>query len=246
MEQKSSFNSTALALFVTTATVTTLSQKVSLSSIVGGIYDKLCVHMTETWYRNVLYRQNDNSVILDCGIGTSAALIRCKDIIMEKNLKIIGVDYNELYVNAAKENICRAKLEDYIQVYCASIYDIDRIREYIKNQKLQTVYFSGSFSLLPDPSSALLTVSRLLEENGKIYITQTYQRRTPPLIAQIKPLIKYITTIDFGQLVRVQDVEKIFEKTKDVLEVEVHEVMGKDSIDNVFQAAYLSILKLKR
>lgn len=71
MEPTSSFNSTALALFVTTATITTLSQKVSLSSIVGGIYDKLCVHMTETWYRNVLCRQNDNSVILDCGIGTS-------------------------------------------------------------------------------------------------------------------------------------------------------------------------------
>lgn len=174
-----------------------------------------------------------------------AALIRCKDIIVEKNLKIIGVDYNDLYVNAAKDNISRANLEDYIEVHCASIYDIDRIREYLKNQKLQTVYFSGSFSLLPDPSSALLTVASLLEDHGKIYITQTYQRKTPPLVAQIKPLIKYITTIDFGQLVRVQDVEKIFEKTNHVLDVEVHEVMGKDSIDNMFQAAYLSILKLK-
>jgi ubiquinone/menaquinone biosynthesis C-methylase UbiE len=286
MEPSSSFNSTALALFVTTATVTTLSQKVSLSSIVGGIYDKLCVHMTETWYRNVLCRQDNNSVILDCGIGTSgesihlifetyhkyytnktiamtirifyasthffiskttwiAALIRCKDIIMEKNLKIIGVDYNELYVNAAKDNIRKAKLEDYVQVYCASIYDIDQIREYMKDEKLQTVYFSGSFSLLPDPSSALLAVSHLLRDNGKIYITQTYQRKAPPLIAQIKPLIKYVTTIDFGKLIRVQDVEEIFEKTRDVLEVEVHEVIGKDSIDNMFQAAYISILKLK-
>jgi ubiquinone/menaquinone biosynthesis C-methylase UbiE len=174
-----------------------------------------------------------------------AALIRCKDIIVEKNLKIFGVDYNDLYVNAAKDNISTANLEDYIEVYCVSIYDIDRIREYLKNQKLQTVYFSGSFSLLPDPSSALLTVASLLEDDGKIYITQTYQRKTPPLVAQIKPLIKYITTIDFGQLVRVQDVEKIFEKTNHVLDVEVHEVMGKDSIDNMFQAAYLSILKLK-
>lgn len=165
---------------------------------------------------------------------------------MEKNLKIVGVDYNDLYVNAAKDNISRANLEDYIQVYCASIYDIDQIREYLKDQKLQTVYFSGSFSLLPDPSSALVTVASLLDDDGKIYITQTYQRKTPPLVAQMKPLIKYITTIDFGQLVRVQDVEKIFEKTNHVLDVEVHEVMGKDSIDNMFQAAYLSILRLKQ
>jgi hypothetical protein len=74
MEAKSNFNSTALALFVTTATLSTLSQNISLSSVVGGIYDKLCVHMTETWYRTVLSRQNDNAVILDCGIGTSGTL----------------------------------------------------------------------------------------------------------------------------------------------------------------------------
>lgn len=173
-------------------------------------------------------------------------MIRCKDVILNKNLKIIGIDYNDLYVKAAQENIIRASLEENVKVYCASIYDIDKISQIVGEQELHAVYFSGSFSLLPNPSDALMLVSTLLKEDSKIYITQTYQRKSPPFIARIKPLIKYVTTIDFGQLVRVEEVEKIFGKTKHVLDLEMHETMGKESIDNIFQAAYLSILTVRR
>ena len=72
-----------------------------------------------------------------------------------------------------------------------------------------------------------------------IYITQTYQRRTPFFLPYIKPMLKYMTTIDFGELVKVEDIVKTFKQSG--LEVVKHEVI-KGSVDNAYQAAYLSIL----
>ena len=44
-------------------------------------------------------------------------------------------------------------------------------------------------------------MAALLKPGGKIYITQTFQRRALPGMSVVKPLMKYCTTIDFGQLV---------------------------------------------
>jgi hypothetical protein len=104
------------------------------------------------------------------------------------------------------------------------------------------VYFSGSFSLLPKPLEALHSLSSILEPNhGRIYITQTYQRHTPFLLHRVKPLLKYLTTIDFGNLVTTDEIMELY-KTSGLV-MEEHEVI-QGSVDNYYQAAYLSILKL--
>ena len=114
---------------------------------------------------------------------------------------------------------------------------------------VDAVYFSGSFSLLPDPTKALQLASNFINKNNKtddwgskgtVYITQTYQRTTPFFLPYLKPLLKYATTIDFGQLVREEDVLETFRQSE--LEVVKHEVIP-GSVDNRFQAAYLSILR---
>ena len=58
-------------------------------------------------------------------------------------------------------------------------------------------------------------------------------------MSYVKPMMKYLTTIDFGQLVSEEDVLQTFEESG--LTVVKHEVI-EGSVDNVFQAAYLSIL----
>lgn len=55
----------------------------------------------------------------------------------------------------------------------------------------------------------------------------------------MKPLLKYATTIDFGQLVREDEVLKTFKNSG--LELVKHDVIP-GSVDNTFQAAYLSVL----
>lgn len=220
-----------------------------LSKIVSGIYDKIIINMTEVWYKTVLERQNQNAIILDVGIGTAGALLRCKDTIKSKNLHIIGVDYNDFYIKAAEEYIKDNEMEDYITVHPLNIYDEIKVHKVLEDsikgdvKKVDSVYFSGSFSLLPDPSGALLAVKKVLKEgSGRIFITQTYQKRTLPLLSQVKPMLKYVTTIDFGQLIKVDEVETTLTSVEsEGLVLKEHEKI-KDSIDSYLQAAYLSIL----
>lgn len=113
------------------------------------------------------------------------------------------------------------------------------------------MYFSGSFSLLPDPQQALISIQAVLRgesgagagtgtDAGKVYITQTYQKRPSFWMGKIKPLLKFITTIDFGKLVTVEEIRELLENVEGLV-LEEHEVM-EGSLDNYWQAAYLSVL----
>jgi ubiquinone/menaquinone biosynthesis C-methylase UbiE len=237
------------------------------------VYDTLILRMTEKWYRAVLLQVKDGSIILDVGVGTGGALLRCADIIISKNLYIVGIDIDTAYVESGKVAILASNISNRVSIDQVDVYDgkeklLDLVTKLVNNgggddgvtrmnknasasngQFVDAVYFSGSFSLLPDPVKALRLVSTfVITDKGqnnnntepKVYITQTYQRHTPFFLPYIKPLLKYATTIDFGQLVKEEDVLQTFKESG--LEVVEHGVIP-NSIDNRFQAAYLSILR---
>ena len=221
------------------------------------VYDVVILRMTEKWYRAVLQKLDDGSIVLDVGVGTGGALLRCADLIKAKKLKVVGIDIDAAYVEAGKASIEEAKLSDSISIDIVDVYEgKEKILDLAKKlgatvnshgQFVDAVYFSGSFSLLPDPIKALQLVSEFLKRNtktgangGGIYITQTYQRRTPFFLPLAKPLLKYATTIDFGKLVKEDEVLQIFKESG--LEVVEHNVIP-ESVNNSFQAAYLSILR---
>eukprot|EP00804_Cyclotella_cryptica_P013467 CCRYP_005196-RA/>CCRYP_005196-RA protein AED:0.00 eAED:0.00 QI:186/1/1/1/1/1/2/265/256 len=220
------------------------------------IYDVIILRMTEKWYRAVLERVDDGSIVLDVGVGTGGALLRCRDLVTSKNLKVIGIDIDAAYVEAGKLSIQDAGLADRISIDLVDFYQgseavLDLAKQMgvtpdAKGGFVDAVYFSGSFSLLPDPVNALKLASTMVKEKGDgnkkgaIYITQTYQRKTPFFLPYVKPLLKYATTIDFGQLIREEDVLKTFGESE--LEVVQHQVIP-GSVDTRFQAAYLSILR---
>lgn len=221
------------------------------------VYDVVILRMTEKWYRAVLQKLDDGSIVLDVGVGTGGALLRCADLIEAKKLKVVGVDIDAAYVEAGKASIVEANLSDSISIDKVDVYEgKEKILDLSKKlgadvnshgQFVDAVYFSGSFSLLPDPVKALQLVSEFVKRNtktgadgGAIYITQTYQRRTPFLLPYAKPLLKYATTIDFGKLVKEEEVLQMFKESG--LEVVEHNVIP-ESVDNRFQAAYLSILR---
>eukprot|EP00985_Skeletonema_marinoi_P030559 scaffold32618_cov141-Skeletonema_marinoi.AAC.2 len=218
------------------------------------IYDALILTMTEAWYRAVLEKMPDGSTLLDVGIGTGGALLRCTDLLVKKDLKVVGIDIDSAYVEAGHEAILYAGMDDRISINVVNVYEAkEKVMELVKQMGgsedsdgrfVDAVYFSGSFSLLPDPVKALHLVSEFVKtkdgEKGSIFITQTYQRKTPFFLPYMKPLLKYATTIDFGQLVTEEDILRTFEESR--LEVVQHEVIP-GSVDNSLQAAYLSILR---
>jgi SAM-dependent methyltransferase len=171
---------------------------------------------------------------------TVGALLRCKDIIKEKNLTVIGIDYNNFYINAAQTCIEEQNMTNKISVHAISIYDEEALKKIMASKKVDSVYFSGSFSLLPDPKGALAAILKVLKPKGEVYITQSYQKKYSPVMSRVKPLIKFVTTIDFGQLVTVKEIAELLSDV-DGLEVKEHDVM-RGSLDNRWQAAYLSVL----
>jgi ubiquinone/menaquinone biosynthesis C-methylase UbiE len=225
-------------------------------SVVGSfrsiVYDVLVLRMTTIWYDVVLRRLHEGSTILDIGIGTAGALIHCQDLLKTRNIRVVGIDYDQDYVMEAQKAIAKEGLQDYISVLHMSVYDMETRRNKLKipgkeaaPSEFDAAYFSGSFSLLPDMCGALRVTCRLLQPKAPIYITQTYQRKSPPLLSYIKPLLRYITTIDFGQLIFEQEAKDLFynvvPKECDLNVVEHDVIPG--SLDTALQAAYLTILE---
>jgi hypothetical protein len=78
-----------------------------------------------------------------------------------------------------------------------SIYD-HRPPIHLNVKVYDVVYFSGSFMLMPDPVKCLLHVKSIMAAGGTIIFTQTFQEYRNPLVDFIKPILKFLTTIDFG------------------------------------------------
>lgn len=106
------------------------------------------------------------------------------------------------------------------------------------------IYFSGSLMLMPDPATALSRTSRMLAPplggaggvQPSIYVTQTFESKAgrasaaARCIACIKPLLKWVTTIDFGQATFRGDFEAVVEAAglQVVEEQEIGRAVGGD------------------
>lgn len=55
--------------------------------------------------------------------------------------------------------------------------------------------------LMPDPLKAIETSKSMLEKDGQIGFLLTLNKHENKLLQKLKPLIKRITTIDFGNVV---------------------------------------------
>ena len=78
------------------------------------IYDVLIVRLTEGMYREVLQRLDPGSTLLDVGIGTGTALLANKTMMCDKNIYVVGVDYEQCYINKGKKNVRNENLNDKI------------------------------------------------------------------------------------------------------------------------------------
>ena len=211
------------------------------------IYDIVIVKMTSKWYKTVLERLPQGARVLDIGIGTGSALAQNASIVEQKDLRIVGVDYDQTYVTKCEQVIRDTSgLIGRTCVVCKSVYDGDLQRvanataSVDENELFDAVYFSGSISLMPDPAEALRCTAQLLKPNGRLYITQTFQRKGTKFMEYAKPLLKYVTTIDFGKLTYEKDVVNFIQESG--LEIVENSIIP-GSVDTYFQAAFIIVLK---
>lgn len=157
------------------------------------IYDALILNLTARWYAEVLQRIPEGAAVLDVGIGTAGALLANADQVERKHLQVTGIDIDAGYVKRARKAMARSRVGDCVQVHQESVYDH-------AGGPYDAVYFSGSFMLLPDPEAALRHCAALLKPDGAIYFTQSIQQQRSPWLETLKPMLRRITTIDFGRV----------------------------------------------
>jgi SAM-dependent methyltransferase len=162
------------------------------------IYDTLILRLTSRWYAEVLRRVPDGAALLDVGVGTAGALLSNADLVNRKRLRITGVDIDADYIERARRNVRRSSLADVVEVRHESVYDH-------QGGPYGAIYFSGSFMLLPEPERALRHVCTLLVPGGRIYFTQTIQKKPARWLEILKPMLRWVTTIDFGRVTYEDD-----------------------------------------
>jgi SAM-dependent methyltransferase len=157
------------------------------------IYDTLILRLTSQWYAEVLRRVPEEAALLDVGIGTAGALLANAGVVERKRLRVTGIDVDADYVERARRRVRASPVADRAEVRLESVYDH-------RGGPYGAVYFSGSFMLLPEPERALRHCGALLEPDGRIYFTQTFQTRPARWLEALKPMLKRVTTIDFGRV----------------------------------------------
>ncbi len=162
-------------------------------SMRSAIYDFLILRLTARWYAAALDRMPEGARVLDVGIGTGGALLANAGDVRRKRLRLTGIDIDGDYVRRARRRLAGSPLVDSVEVWKESVYD------HVAGP-YDVVYFSASFMLLPDPERALRHCKGLLATGGRFVFTQTIQRRTVRWMETLKPLLRRITTIDFGHV----------------------------------------------
>lgn len=187
------------------------------------IYDKAIGPLTGKWYSCVLDHIGENSHLLDVGIGTGGALVENASAVRAKGLHITGVDIDRDYVKRAQLAMYKNDLVDNVDVILESVYDH-------QGGPYDAVYFSASFMLMPDPAQALEHVSSLLKPGGRIFFTQTFQDKRSKFAERAKPLLKKLTTIEFGTVTYQEDFLAVLEAgDQEVLELSTMGQQGSRS-----------------
>eukprot|EP00465_Bigelowiella_longifila_P012838 CAMPEP_0185254168 /NCGR_PEP_ID=MMETSP1359-20130426/2858_1 /TAXON_ID=552665 /ORGANISM="Bigelowiella longifila, Strain CCMP242" /LENGTH=196 /DNA_ID=CAMNT_0027836875 /DNA_START=122 /DNA_END=712 /DNA_ORIENTATION=+ len=195
--------------------------------------------------------------------------MRNKSTVKKKKLHVVGIDYETAYVERAEKVIAWNRLSDLVTVRCKSIYDpgvpalistdLKELHQKEKSEKnsnlvsgsdedenkrqlFDAAYFSGSLTLMPDSPAALKVAAAMCEPGAPIYITQTFQLQHSPITEIVKPLMKYLTTIDFGQLTYLSKLDEIASKAG--MEIEANTPI-EGSVQNRWQSARLIIMRSK-
>lgn len=159
----------------------------------GYVYDALILRLTTRWYAEVLRRVPEGAALLDVGIGTAGALLANADLARRKRLRVTGIDIDADYVERARRKLRDSPLAELAEVRRESVYDH-------QGGPYGAVYFSGSFMLLPEPERALRHCGARLDPGGRIYLTLTIQQQPARWMEVLKPMLKRVTSIDFGRV----------------------------------------------
>jgi ubiquinone/menaquinone biosynthesis C-methylase UbiE len=160
------------------------------------LYSLIVADVTDGCYRTVLDYVRPGSRVLDVGIGNGAMIKRHHRAIVDRQLRIVGLDINPRYLAHCDQLVRTYGLRDRVQLHELSVEDYAPSTP----SHFDYILFSMSFMLMDDQRSVLARVLPWLTPHGEILFVQTMFRQRSRWLEFIKPRLKYLTTIDFGQV----------------------------------------------
>ena len=195
---------------------------------------------TPNLYNYTINKLNNNSKVLDfgCGNGICYNNIKVIENIKNKNLKVIGIDIDKIYINECNNRITNNHLQDYIETKLINIFDY-KLDD--NEEKFDYAIFSESAPVIP--SELLFDFvnyinNNLIKENGQIIFINNLSQENNKM-KNIKPYIKYISLIDFGILLTENDFIKMGNKLNKNIIINLIDSM---KITEILSYFYLNLL----
>jgi SAM-dependent methyltransferase len=206
-----------------------------------SIYDyffgnKKFIMSTPNLFLYSLNKFEPNSRVLDfgCGSGIYYSNENIKKIIVEKNLKIQGIDIDKIYIEKCVKRIEKEKLTKYVSIKVQDIFKYNLEQE----EKFDYIIFSESAPLLSNGLLVSITkymIENLLKPNGKIVFINNLTENSTPLMKKLKPALKYLCMIDFGRVLTRNEFENLSNQVNKNIEINLIAKMKIIDILNYFK-----------
>jgi ubiquinone/menaquinone biosynthesis C-methylase UbiE len=201
---KEKINNSASVVVATTKVLAQRSADIFDKNVRPTIYNSTIGHFyTSELTRLLLLEIPANSTILDLGIGTAYSYCQNADLLKERKIKIIGIDIDESYILRARHSLIDYDLVEEIELICADIYKTD-----LDGRTFDYVVFSDSYAVIPNVNNMMRYCERFMKEyTGYMIVTSCLFDEYDPTLDRIKQNLKYVSAIEYGQLMLKSDLE---------------------------------------
>ncbi|WP_028575306.1 class I SAM-dependent methyltransferase [Desulfonatronovibrio hydrogenovorans] len=176
--------------------------------MVNNLYNLIISDTTRLCYHNCLRLYPENSSILDVGIGNGIMIKKNHSLIKGKNLSITGLDINKHYLEHCKKMIRVFDLESQVKVHHQSVLTFNPPEKFC----FDYIFFGMSFMLMKDQKKVLDRTKEWLKPAGKVIFFQTMFKNKSKLMEFVKPRLKFLTTVDFGQVTYEKDFYELLDQ----------------------------------
>ncbi len=180
-----------------------------------------------------------NSRVLDfgCGNGICYSNQLVKDIIIKNNIKIQGIDIDKVYINKCLQRIKRENLDSNVNIHIQDVFTF-KLED---KDKFDYIILSESAPLLNEKLLKNIVqhmLKYLLKKNGKIIFINNLTENYTPTMEKLKPLLKYISMIDFGRILTKKEFKELSKELKLDVEFNLIAKMKIRSILNYFNLGW--------
>ena len=186
---------------------------------------------TPKLFFNFLETLENNSIILDVCIGNGACYDKDYNIriIKQKNLKIIGIDIDDDYIDMCKQRVITNNLQNNLSVQLINLF------EFKTDIKFDHIVFTESAPLMSQEliiNMINYIDTNLIKSSTKIHFINNLTDN-PHFIFNLKSLIKYVPfiNVDFGNILNIKFFYDIANKTNYNIKINL---IDQEYIDIIF------------